>query len=376
MPALTRLIVLGLCGIFILPVLAFANMSGSNPGCTTTPSASLATPGSPATAATPSSRKTETTTSWDSEQITNATAIIQTGAHLGVPVHGWVIALTVAIQESSLHNLNHGDTAGPDSRGLFQQRNPWGPPATRMNPTDAATLFYQGGEHGQKGLLDIPHWQSLPLSDAAQAVQHSAHRRAYADHEQDATTLVATIAPGALETSTLGCPTVGGDIFPRGTQESIPAHLVHDPRRPGAGFALPAGAPTTVTIAVTWALAQLGTPYSYGGDCTAAHSGNPAHECDCSSLIQQAYRASGIALPRTAAEQVKAGTAVASLNELQPGDLVFIPGAKGTSTAPGHVGMFIGDGLLVHSPETGRNVQLAELARWTTMITAIRRPVS
>jgi cell wall-associated NlpC family hydrolase len=40
--------------------------------------------------------------------------------------------------------------------------------------------------------------------------------------------------------------------------------------------------PTAAATAIMWALGQLGTPYSFGGDCTAAHSGDPAHQCDCS----------------------------------------------------------------------------------------------
>ena len=48
------------------------------------------------------------------------------------------------------------------------------------------------------------------------------------------------------------------------------------------GLSLPAEAPAAVVTAIGWALQQLGTPYSYGGDCTAAQSGDPAHQCDCS----------------------------------------------------------------------------------------------
>jgi cell wall-associated NlpC family hydrolase len=58
-----------------------------------------------------------------------------------------------------------------------------------------------------------------------------------------------------------------------------------------AGFTLPADTPASVVAAIAWALAQRGTPYTFGGDCTAPHSGVAAHQCDCSSLVQQAYRA-------------------------------------------------------------------------------------
>jgi hypothetical protein len=84
----------------------------------------------------------------------------------------------------------------------------------------------------------------------------------------------------------------------------------------------------------------------------------PAHECDCSSLVQQAYRAAGISLPRTAAEQSRIGVLVRGPGELRPGDLLFVPGSAGTIANPGHVGMYIGDGLLVSAPRTGQVVHL------------------
>ena len=54
---------------------------------------------------------------------------------------------------------------------------------------------------------------------------------------------------------------------------------------PPSGFSLPPDTPPAVTTAIMWAFAQLGTPYRLDGDCTAAHSGDPARQCDCSSLV-------------------------------------------------------------------------------------------
>jgi cell wall-associated NlpC family hydrolase len=123
-----------------------------------------------------------------------------------------------------------------------------------------------------------------------------------------------------------------------------------------------------------WALAQLGTPYSFGGDCTAAHSGNTARECDCSSLVQMAYRAAGISLPRLAHEQALAGVPVPSAALIQPGDLIFIPGSDGTRDRPGHVAIYIGNGLLAHAPQTGDVVRVAQFnSYWTGHLAAIRR---
>src|SRR5699024_7220821 len=69
--------------------------------------------------------------------------------------------------ESNLVNVDHGDAAGPDSRGLFQQRDPWGPRAVRMDPAGAAGLFFDR-------LVRLSGWRVLPPWLAAQQVQHSA----------------------------------------------------------------------------------------------------------------------------------------------------------------------------------------------------------
>lgn len=91
------------------------------------------------------------------------------------------IAVATAMQESRLVNVGYGDAAGPDSRGLFQQRAPWGPLAVRMDPAGATRLFLTGGKSpGTPGLLQVTGWQSMPLTAAAQAVQRSAFPDAYA----------------------------------------------------------------------------------------------------------------------------------------------------------------------------------------------------
>jgi murein DD-endopeptidase MepM/ murein hydrolase activator NlpD len=124
----------------------------------------------------------------DEEQLENARTIIDVGQRLSVPVYGWVVALATALQESSLRNLHYGDR---DSLGLFQQRAAWGSASERTNPEVATTMFYTGGRGGQPGLLDIPGWDRMTVTDAAQAVQRSAYPNAYADDEPLARALVA-----------------------------------------------------------------------------------------------------------------------------------------------------------------------------------------
>lgn len=123
------------------------------------------------------------------EMAKNARTIIAVGKSLGVNNFGLVIALAAAMQESSLRNIDYGDR---DSLGLFQQRPSagWGAPAQVMDPVYASKLFFGGPQNPNKGitrgLLDIVGWQSMTVTQAAQAVQRSAYPDAYAKWETSA----------------------------------------------------------------------------------------------------------------------------------------------------------------------------------------------
>jgi hypothetical protein len=92
---------------------------------------------------------------------------------------------------------------------------------------------------------------------------------------------------------------------------------------------LPAGTAGTI---LAYAEAQLGKPYLYGA------AGPDAF--DCSGLAMMAYRAAGIAVPRTSQAQWAYGRQIPA-SQVQPGDLVFFAGADGTPAAPGHVGIVL-----------------------------------
>jgi cell wall-associated NlpC family hydrolase len=107
-------------------------------------------------------------------------------------------------------------------------------------------------------------------------------------------------------------------------------------------------APTAAAqIAVDTALAQLGDPYVWGG------AGPDVF--DCSGLIQYAYAAAGIYLPHSSNMQSTMGTP-ASYYDLQPGDLIFF------YSPVSHVGMYIGNGQMVHAGHTGDVVKIVDLA--------------
>ncbi|MET9348221.1 C40 family peptidase [Streptomyces termitum] len=98
--------------------------------------------------------------------------------------------------------------------------------------------------------------------------------------------------------------------------------------------------------AISFARAQLGKPYVWGATGPSGY--------DCSGLTQAAWRAAGVSLPRTTYTQINAGRRV-SRSELAPGDLVFF--YSGIS----HVGLYIGDGQMIHAPRPGAPIRVAPI---------------
>jgi len=158
------------------------------PAAVVTPAA----PAAPAEAAPPAQAPVP---ALDAEQQGNVRLIIGIGRELGVPDRGIAIALGAAMQESWLRNLTWGDR---DSIGLFQQRPSmgWGTPEQVADGARATRTFFGGASdpNGRttRGLLDIPGWQALTFTQAAQAVQISAFPDRYARWELAATTWLAT----------------------------------------------------------------------------------------------------------------------------------------------------------------------------------------
>lgn len=123
----------------------------------------------------------------------------------------------------------------------------------------------------------------------------------------------------------------------------------------GVSAALPetkAASPTSGNKFVDTAKKYLGTKYVWGGSSPSGF--------DCSGLMQYTFAQNGVKIPRTAREQYKGGSVV-SQNNLQAGDLVFFKGSTGSSTSPGHVGMYIGNGQYIQAPKTGDVVKISDL---------------
>ena len=164
----------------------------------------------------------------DSEQAADATTVAAVGKRLGLPDHAVTVALAAALQESDLHDLTHGDL---DSVGIFQQRpsQGWGTRSQILVPRYAAAAFY-------RRLVEVPGWQQMAVTDAAQAVQRSAAPDAYAAREPEARLLAIALtgeAPAGLSchfdaaegpspadalrqamSAELGAPTLGVNLSP------------------------------------------------------------------------------------------------------------------------------------------------------------------
>lgn len=182
--------------------------------------------------------------------------------------------------------------------------------ADRRAVIDAAT-------RGQQVLADLQAKQTQLAQVAKDAAARQAAQQAAADLASQARGAAASLNGFRSQGTVPGTP-----VAPSGTY-------------PGSQAA---------QVAVRTALAQLGKPYVFG-------AAGP-NSFDCSGLTMYAYRAAGISLPHFTGAQIGAGRRV-GYADLQPGDLLFFPG---------HEGMYIGNGQMVHAPHTGTVVQIVALA--------------
>ena len=161
------------------------------------------------------------------------------------------------------------------------------------------------------------------------------------------TTRTSTTGRRSFRAATLAVLTGAGiALTPLAASASAPAAAA--PAAAPVAFA-PAAAPApnrAAQIAVDTALAQQGKPYVWGGTGPGGY--------DCSGLTWSAYRAAGVQLPRTSRAQSTAGVSV-PWYAMQPGDLIFF------YDPVGHVGMALGNGLMVHSSTYGEPVSVVRV---------------
>jgi hypothetical protein len=124
-------------------------------------------------------------------ELENAAEIIRAAQSYGLSEQGEEIGVMTAIGESSLRNVTYGDAAGPDSRGLFQQRSNYGALADRMDPYTAARAFFLR-------MQGIVNWQSLTPTQVAHTVQGNADPDYYTKYFPTAVLVVTELNAHAL----------------------------------------------------------------------------------------------------------------------------------------------------------------------------------
>jgi LysM repeat protein len=194
----------GVAGVSVQAVLEANGLGWSSiiyPGQTITiPGGAPVLQASPAVLVTPTAvapaAARDSVTPLTSEMAENARVIIAVGRSAGANDAALVVALAAAAQESGLRNIDYGDR---DSLGLFQQRpsSGWGTEAQVMDADRAARAFFGGPVNPNRGitrgLLDIPGWESMSVTQAAQAVQISGHPELYAKWEASARSWLADL---------------------------------------------------------------------------------------------------------------------------------------------------------------------------------------
>lgn len=113
------------------------------------------------------------------------------------------------------------------------------------------------------------------------------------------------------------------------------------------------GPSAAASRAIGYAWAQVGKPYCWSGTGPSCY--------DCSGLVMEAYQSAGVTIPRTTQAE---WAALPHVSSPQPGDLVYAPGADGTSSSPGHVGIVISGGRVLQAYATGYPIAVTSLSNF------------
>ena len=281
------------------------------------------------------------------QQVANAKLVAEGVRAAGGSGRAVYVALVAAVGESDLVNVGYGDKAGPDSRGLFQQRNTWGTLSERMNPSWAAGAFMLGphqGGHG--GLLQLRGWENLPVTLAIHRVQINANPNHYAKFESRATEIGRQAgldfeAPAGVASTTSAVtpacpradPAAGGAEGPALDSGPCPLDQLHAPRKANA---------RDCNVALTW-LAK------------AVSNGDSRWYRRCMALVAVAYgwSYSGNDTAYLGARRVEAaGQMHASRTGIPKGAVLWWDGRR-TGNSAGHVAIYDGNGYIFSNDVKG-----------------------
>jgi peptidoglycan DL-endopeptidase CwlO len=199
----------------------------------------------------------------------------------------------------------------------------------------------------------------MPVSPVANVNQPPApaHAGAPAPGFADALATQLAVAPrtagAAVQPITLGQMMAFRAGSPATAQaaQSLLAAPPAAPPRPTADAGATATSSASGNRVVDTARRYLGIPYKWGGT-------NPRTGLDCSGFTQRVFADLGVKIPRVSIDQSRAGQAVQSLAQARPGDLVYWHGKNGR---PNHIGIYMGNGQMMHAPRTGDVVKVAPL---------------
>ena len=238
---------LGVAVALVLVVVVVLDPASSSPaaGCTTV--ASTTSGGIPVAAG-------GALAGLDGEAQANARIVAAVVVARRLPARALVVLDAAGLAESGLHNDDYGDAAGPDSRGILQQRDSWGPLAVRMDPAGAAGLFLDR-------LVNVAGWVQLDPWVAAQDVQASA----YDGHPRAANNYSAVVGGNYLARTPLAI--------------ALTQHLYADPGLTlVCGGASGSGGPVPVAIGALPAAPEPYTGPAGGGPCDVPDGGGCIRE--------------------------------------------------------------------------------------------------
>lgn len=209
MNRLTTIAAIGSPIALVMTLLVAVPLMFTEDSCATTmPGANPGGSGSAADVVRPRLASQSSVGIWKGQQMRNAAVIAAIGHKRGVSARGQAIAIMTAMGESSLRAVDHGDIAGPDSRGLFQQRTSWGSYEQRMDPAASADLFY-------RALARVGGWEQLEPTIAAHRVQRNADPNHYTRFWNDAVNVLAEATGQEVdETFVDTAPACSDDLMP------------------------------------------------------------------------------------------------------------------------------------------------------------------
>lgn len=303
---------------------------------------------------------------YSGEQVRIGAYIIKAGQAMGLDAKTITIGLMAGMGESSLTNVAHGDAVRNDTIGVFQIGPEHGSYAQRMDPTWSAGNFFTR-------LTAVPNYLSLEPTVAAHKAQRNADAYHYAPYWPNAVLMMSTLTadPSLLE--------------------SLPAGGVLAGCEDGGPGAPPAPGNGTGAAVVEAAKRYLGTPYSWGGGnyqgpslgiyTSGSLDGSRTVGFDCSGLVMFAvYNATGTKLSHSAEAQGRGPSGVAvprDWSKMQPGDVIsFSEDGSGAAGSFGHVGIYAGNGQMIHASRPGVPVALVQLKgskHYESMAWSIRR---